>query len=352
MQVTSSNYPIADYCRQLTNREIIVNRDYQRSDKVWPQQARSYLIETLLLGYPIPKLSLYIKTDVKSRTTRKEIVDGQQRSTAIFAYFNDEFAISTSSRSRFAGKKLSQLDEADIASFIDYQLSVDIFTAATDFDIREVFRRMNSYTVPLNPSEQRYATHQGVFKWFIANLTSKYSQTLINLKIFSERTLVRMNDATLFTEIIMSINEGIFSSNDSKITKFYGSNEKEFPRANEYENRIDEIFQHLINWEELRSTSLMKPYNFYSLALAITHHLAPVESLQELYHIGEPTQFDRGSIIRNLSFLASIQEDGTYIDPEYSSFLGACSAGTNRINQRETRFKFYCYALNPHTSFQ
>jgi hypothetical protein len=64
----------------MKSKDIIVNRSYQRSDKVWPPAARSYLVETVLLGYPIPKLSLHQRTDVKSRKVISEIVDGQQRS--------------------------------------------------------------------------------------------------------------------------------------------------------------------------------------------------------------------------------------------------------------------------------
>ena len=61
-------YTVADYCQAMSrHREIIVNRDYQRSDKVWPPAAKSFLIETILLNYPIPKLFLFQKTDLRSR---------------------------------------------------------------------------------------------------------------------------------------------------------------------------------------------------------------------------------------------------------------------------------------------
>ena len=155
-----------------------------------------------------------MKADIKTRTTRKEIVDSQQRSSAIFAYYNDKFPISTGSKSVFAGKKFSQLDENDQLNFINYKLGVDLFSAASDSDIREVFRRMYSYTVPLDPAETRYATHQGVFKWFISDITKRYSQTLKDLGVFSEKLLIRMNDSTIFTEISKSIVDGIFSASD------------------------------------------------------------------------------------------------------------------------------------------
>src|ERR1700685_1871367 len=90
--------------------EIIVNKDYQRSDQVWPSVARSYLIETILKGFPIPKLCLYQVTDVKSRTTHKEIVDGQQRSVAIFDFFNNKFRLSKNDDNDISQRKYSDLD--------------------------------------------------------------------------------------------------------------------------------------------------------------------------------------------------------------------------------------------------
>jgi len=89
----ATQFTVADYCKGMTRNEIIVNKDYQRSDKVWPSAARSYLIETILKGFPVPKLYLYQITDVKSRETHKEIVDGQQRSMAILGFYKDEFKI-------------------------------------------------------------------------------------------------------------------------------------------------------------------------------------------------------------------------------------------------------------------
>ena len=79
MKLTTTTFTVAEYCDQMIAGSIIINSDYQRSPKVWPPAAKSYLIDSVLLGYPIPKLSLYQKTDLRSRKTIKEIVDGQQR---------------------------------------------------------------------------------------------------------------------------------------------------------------------------------------------------------------------------------------------------------------------------------
>ena len=77
MNRVHTSFTIADYCRGMKRNEIIVNKNYQRSDQVWPQVARSYLVETVLKGFPIPKLYLYQVTDIKSKQTYKEIISIQ-----------------------------------------------------------------------------------------------------------------------------------------------------------------------------------------------------------------------------------------------------------------------------------
>ena len=49
MKTVTTNYTVQDFISALERKEIRVNRDYQRSDEVWPDAARSYLIETVLL---------------------------------------------------------------------------------------------------------------------------------------------------------------------------------------------------------------------------------------------------------------------------------------------------------------
>src|SRR5207244_11252645 len=93
MQVTVTTFTVAEYCAQMQATTIIVNRDYQRTETVWPPPARTFLIDTILNGYPMPKISLRQITDRERKHTTKEIVDGQQRSRAIFDFWSDKLRI-------------------------------------------------------------------------------------------------------------------------------------------------------------------------------------------------------------------------------------------------------------------
>jgi hypothetical protein len=91
METRATTMTVADYCNAIDRGEIVVNREYQRSDKIWPSDARSFLIETIILGFSMLKISLYSKTDLKTRKPYKEIVDGQQRSAAIRVFYTGKF---------------------------------------------------------------------------------------------------------------------------------------------------------------------------------------------------------------------------------------------------------------------
>lgn len=346
MQVTSSTFTIAEYCQQMREKSIIVNHEYQRSDKVWPPAARSYLIETILLGFPIPKLSLYQTTDLKTKKTKKEIVDGQQRSQVISDFLEGTFRLT--GKGAFGGRLFSQLEEAQQQQFVDYALTVDVFVGATSNEIRQVFRRMNSYTVPLNPQEKRHATHQGNCKWFIVDLVEKYSEALKKIGVFGERQLSRMADAGLLSDVVFTLSQGIKHAADRNLDHFYEANENAFPEEEALRNRVTAAMDCILAWPDVHGSSLMKSYNFYSLVLAISHALAPIEqgNLNEIYPRSGPVAIDPQFALPNLTRLAAaVDEPSAY--PQLSEYITSCSKATTRFEQRKIRFIWLSRALEP-----
>ena len=346
MQVTSSTFTIAEYCQQMREKSIIVNHDYQRSDKVWPPAARSYLIETILLGFPIPKLSLYQTTDLKTKKTKKEIVDGQQRSQVISDFLEGKFRLT--GKGTFGGRLFSQLEEPEQQRFVDYALTVDVFVGATSNEIRQVFRRMNSYTVPLNPQEKRHATNQGEFKWFIVEMVEKYSEALKKIGVFGERQLSRMADAALLSDIAFTLSQGIKHASDRSLDNFYADNESSFPEAEALRKRLTNAMDVVFGWTDIHESALMKSYNFYSLILALSHALDPVckGNLNEIYGRTAPVQIDPQYALPNLTTLtAALDEPNNY--PQLAEYVAACSKATTRFEQRKARFIWLSRALEP-----
>lgn len=345
--VKSTSYTIADYCKMFKQKELVVNRDYQRSDRVWPPAAKSFLIETILLGYPIPKLSLYQITDVKTRGTIKEIVDGQQRTMAILEFYDNKLSLSQSTELELAaGKTYEELDEELKHQFLAYSLDVDLFTTVTPDQIRETFRRINSYTVPLNPEEHRHAVYQGAMKWFIYKLSKTFDQVLLDIGSFTQKSLVRMEDTKLYCEIIHALLFGISTTTKKRLDDLYKLKDKQFPEDSEIKGRISTAIDVILGLPDIHKSVLMKPYMLYSLILAITHLTRPVPALQDVYFSDGKYHLNNDIALANLTALAeAVESDGE--NPPFSEFVKASSSKTNVKAQRETRFIWFCKALQP-----
>jgi len=341
MKVISGNYSIARYCEELAARRIIVNRDYQRSDKVWPPSANSYLIESILLGFPLPKFLLRQKTDLKSRITTLEIVDGQQRTSSICSFFSNKFTITSG---RFRGYRFDGLPEDLQSAFISYQLSTDTFADATDAEIRETYRRINAYTAPLSKQEQRHSRFQGVFKVFVADLSAKYSDVLRSLNVFGERQLVRMNDAELFTEVIRAMFFGIETWSAAKLDATYSMFDDSFEQSEFVEKSFDLAFSTLLALDLPPGPPLFTRYNMYSILLALINGVSVWDPLRAEYPMQMagilPVDMIRSKFLA-LSDALSVRSN----EPQWAEFVRAASEGTNTVTNRKARFGFLCRLL-------
>lgn len=337
---------VTDYCDSLKRRDITVNRSYQRSDQVWPESAKTYLIETIILGYPLPKIYLHQITDIRSRKTVKEIVDGQQRSQTIFDFFNDKFVLSKAAETEsLQGLKYSDLDDEQKAAFLSFPLSIDLLVGATKDNIVEVFRRMNSYTVPLNPEEHRHASYQGRFKWFANRIGKRYNGIFRQIGLFTERQLLRMADTKLIAEVSDALLHGVRTTNRHILDRLYRDNDKVFDKETLIEGCLGDAFDTISAWTEIHDSNLMKPYIVYSLVLALIDLRTPFDTLSEV-QMSQGSIRSREKVIANLSRLAdALDYDLEEVDAEFRDFLLACSSRTNVRDQRITRIMSFAKAL-------
>jgi hypothetical protein len=343
--LTSTTYTVADYCEMVGKKDIVVNKTYQRSDKVWPPAAQSFLIETILLGYPLPKLSLHQKTDLKTKKSTKEIVDGQQRTRAIVAFSLGELKLSRLlSLDEAKGRTYEELPSELQHAFLSYPLPIDLFTGASDDHIREVFRRMNSYTVPLSPEEQRHATFQGELKWFIYKLSQDYDAALLRIGTFAESKLVRMHDAKLYAEVIHALVNGIATTKRQHLDALYKQFDETFSERKAIEPRVRGAMQTVLEMEEIHESPLIKPHLLYSLLLAIIHVSHPVEQLQRVQLVKTARHIHPKRSIPQLSILSEALETDEP-NSELREFVDASAQKTNVKEQREVRFRWFVKAL-------
>lgn len=344
MKILNQNMTIRDYSAALDRGDIVINRDYQRSDQVWPPMAKSYLIETMILEYPVPKLFLHQTVDVKARTPIKHVVDGQQRTRAIIEFKANDLTLSSKLETEgLRGATYAGLDEDTREKFLDYGLSIDLFTAAPAEEVIEVFRRMNSYTVPLNPEEKRHAQFQGVFKWFVNGIAKRLQPTFMRFGTFSEKQIVRMLDAKLITEIVHAYIYGITTTNAGSLDTLYKARDTAFPEEPTVTADLDSAAGLMVQWPDLHRGPLAKPYQIYSLILAIAHIQRRIEKLEPLFESPQ-VNIDSATALPALTQLAAAIEQDDLEGP-FAEFVTASTDRTNVKSQREARFRWYCRAL-------
>ena len=338
--------PVADYCHAYRRQEVLVDRKYQRNARVWPDRAQSYLIETILRGFPMPKLALHQQTDVRSRRSLKYVVDGQQRTNAIVDFFEGKLTLSHSLELEAArGQTLDSISQDLQEAFLSYPLQFDQFEAADENVVREYFRRINSFTSPLNPEERRHANYQGNMKWFILKLAERHTETLLSLRTMSEQQIVRMADHKLFAEIVHAMLYGVLTTNSKMLDNLYRKYDTgDIPEEDQLRQAIDSACSRIVGWREVYLTSLVqKSHIFYSLILAVIFVEGTWTS-----PLQEGTDYSSEAIHTNAEHNLLAISDALISEDEanpFKGFLKASSEKTNTKDQRRTRIKWLATAL-------
>jgi hypothetical protein len=219
-------YRIADFLEWKREKRLNLNPDFQRGD-VWSPAAKTFLIDTILRKLPIPKVYLRTKVDVVTKKSIRDVVDGQQRLRAIIDFSEDKFVLSKRA-SEFAGKKYSTLTPEEQGDFLGYPIAVDQLMNASTDDVLEVFARLNSYTVVLNPPERRHSRFQGEFKWAIRNASRNWASLWEDFSILSTRERVRMMDDSLTAEMVSVLLDGVKDGGQPKIDLTYKKYDNSF----------------------------------------------------------------------------------------------------------------------------
>jgi len=259
---------INDFREWNERNELVLAPEFQRR-KVWGPKARSFLIDTILNGFPIPAIHIRQKIDVGTKKTIRQVVDGQQRLGAILDYIKDGFSVMKVHNKIYGGLTFSELPSDIQEKFLEYDLFVDFLIGATDSDVLEVFARINSYTIVLNLQEKLNAEFSGKFKQLIYRLGREHLEFWRKNQILTNYSIMRMGEATLTTDLVIGMIDGI--QDRKKIKHYYKTYEDEFIQEDivqeRFEKLIDiiaEIFGGKLIESPFRSTTL-----FYSIFCAL-----------------------------------------------------------------------------------
>lgn len=267
MKWESYSHPISDVRDWNKNNHLELQPDFQRN-VVWTKAAQIMLIDTILRGIPIPKV--YIKSIVINEETYRIVVDGQQRLTAILNFIKDELVLGSPYKGEYKGRKFSELPDTVRNDFIRYKIDINEIFNPTDEEIRDLYSRVNKYTVQLNKQELRKADFPGDY--------IRVSEQLSELKLFSDEKIFtvkqrrRMLDVEYVEELLAVVIEGIQDKKDylDDMCEKYMSLENASEYKNEFIAAIDDISRIFDSGTlTLRNTRFKQKADFYSLFAAV-----------------------------------------------------------------------------------
>lgn len=222
--------------------QIILDSDFQR-EAVWKIKQKSELIESVLMGLPIPIMYLY-----EDKFANLVVVDGRQRLTAFFEFLDEKYELTgLKILKNLNGKKFSNLDPVYQSKLEDYQLITQIIKPPTpDSVIFNVFDRVNRGGTSLNNQEMRNALYQGN--------STKLLDVIAKSEIFKEATgkslqAKRMKDKYLILRALafwLWSDKRLVNKKDEQI-EYRGDIDELLGKTMEYLNFISEIQLQEIN---------------------------------------------------------------------------------------------------------
>lgn len=346
MKLDNSTYSIAELRDMLGRKDLVVNKSYQRGSGLWPPSARSYFIDTMLMGFPFPKLYFYESLDRSSRRIVREIVDGQQRVTSMMDFIANKFRLTSVSR-QFQGMKFSDLSEDIQMSFLSHPIPVDVVRNATKSEILEMFRRMNAYTLPLNESEKRHAVYHGQFKWFVNTLTDELSATFVGFNILTNRQIMRMADAELIAEMVLSLELGVISTSPKLLHDLYQRFDEKFDKQDAYGHLIREFFDFVAQQlTELKDSYLMKSYTVHTLFCACVHNKIGLPDENNEIGLAPIGRYCNDiDVAREQLRALSQAHESRDLEGEFKEYVLAVEGATTRKASRLKRVQFLAKAL-------
>ncbi len=276
--ITRTVFTVSDFLDWQRSGTLQLSPSFQRRP-VWSVSAKSYLVDTIVKGLPIPIIFIRMRTDRKSLRPKREVVDGQQRLRTVLGFIDpdclcdfdptkDAFTVSKQHNADMAGRPFAELEEEFRTRIADYQFSVHVLPPGTDdAEVLQIFSRMNATGVKLNPQELRNANFFGAFKQCMYTLAYEQLERWRNFQVFKENQIARMQEVELTSEFAQLMYDGIVGKQSAALNRLYNKHEDKFEDQSQVSRRFRKVMDTIDNLlgKDLAELPLKRIPLFYDL---------------------------------------------------------------------------------------
>lgn len=272
LNIDTESRPIKWVFDEFKKGNLFVDESFQRN-YIWINKDRVSLMETIILGYPIPEIYLWeTGTDPNSGETKYSIVDGQQRIRTIGQFIEGKLKLTDAGLdfhdTEYRGRKFDELGPELRSALWSYKISIRFIKQVVQRDdIVKMFLRLNRTSNALNPQELRNAEFSGEFL--------KASESIAAFDfwkkwaVFSESEIRRMTDIQLASTLLIFVRSGFEDeTTQSAINKMYDMLNEHYPdKISDVSEvlRTIKFIDRLVTENQSLASMLKRKTHFYSI---------------------------------------------------------------------------------------
>ena len=241
-------------------KNINTNPDYQRP-AVWTKAQKQLLIDSMLREYDVPKFYLHKVGKDSDGKDMYDVIDGQQRLRAIWAFFGGEYSLAKDADPvdgiEIKDKKYNDLDDDIVDKLDSYNLDFIILDDVPEEEINEMFLRLQNGTT-LKAQEKRNAMPGNMRNYIKSVAAHKFfveSVAFQNTRFTHEHVAAQI--------CLLAMNGTLCDIKDKNLNDLYKNNQ-DFDSNSETAKKITKILNYLYRMFPKKSPEL-KRFNVISL---------------------------------------------------------------------------------------
>lgn len=308
---------------------------YQR-EKVWSEEKKSFLIDSILKNYPIPPVFFRMKIDPDTGVTRYDVIDGKQRLTTIKEFIEgsinlpDDFGDDKIGNSDLNGANFKDLDKYEKykKQFWRYRIPI-IFIETEDTElIKNVFDRLNRNGEPLVPQELRHAMYGESKLYSIINeIAQDNSWKYIFNKVLE---IDRMEDKEFISELLfLQLENKILSYTKDTLDELYKkwAHNVDNTAKGEFMNIMEYISLFQLDYETYKIAKVSHLYTIWGIGiLGYSQHI-------EAEKLGE--------CLKRFYENYQVKNNVTGVE-EYKKGMSSATKGVSSRRKRLSSIVYYC----------